>query len=59
MKLTFKDCALLVGSAFALYLGVHYWQSLVDLVKLVLGADAPLFIGCGIANVVNILMRFY
>ena len=59
MKLTFKDCALLVGSAFALYLGVHYWQSLVDLVKLVLGAAAPLFIGCAIAYVVNILMRFY
>ena len=59
MKLTFKDCALLVGSAFALYLGVHYWQRLVNLIKLVLGAGAPLFIGCAIAYVVNILMDFY
>ena len=59
MKLTFKDCALLVGSAFALYLGIHYWQALANLVKLVLGAAAPLFIGCAIAYVVNILMRFY
>lgn len=59
MKLTFKDCTLLVGSAFVLYLGVHYWQTLVNLIKLVLGAAAPLIIGCAIAYVVNILMDFY
>lgn len=59
MKLTVKDCALLVGSAFALYLGVHYWQTLADLVCLVLGAAVPMFIGCAIAYVVNILMGFY
>ena len=59
MKLTFKDCALLAGTAFALYLGVHYWQTLADLVQLVLGAAVPMFIGCAVAYVVNILMRFY
>ena len=59
MKLTFKDCALLVGSAFVLYLGVHYWQKLADLVQLVLGAAVPLIVGCIIAYVVNILMRCY
>lgn len=59
MKLTFKDCALLVGSAFVLYLGVHYWQKLADLVQLVLGAAVPLIVGCAIAYVVNILMRCY
>lgn len=59
MKLTFKDCVLLVGSAFALYLGIHYWQALANLVRLVLGAASPLLIGCAIAYVVNILMGFY
>ena len=59
MKLTFKDCMLLTGSAFALYLGIHYWQALANLVKLVLGAAVPLIVGCVIAYVVNILMRFY
>lgn len=59
MKLTLKDCSLLAGSAFVLYLAVHYWQSLANLVKLVLGASVPLLIGCIIAYAVNILMRYY
>ena len=59
MKLTFKDCTLLAGSAFVLYLAVHYWQSLANLVKLILGAAVPLIVGCIIAYVVNILMRCY
>ena len=59
MKLTFKDCTLFIGSAFILYLGIHYWQRLADLAQLVLGASVPLLVGCGIAYVVNILMRCY
>ena len=59
MKLTFKDCTLFIGSAFVLYLGIHYWQRLADLVQLVLGAAVPLLIGCCIAYVLNILMRYY
>lgn len=59
MKLTWKDCLLLVGSAFILYLGVHYWQRVADLVQLVLSASVPLVIGCAIAYVVNILMTSY
>lgn len=59
MKLTFKDCLLLVGSAFLLYLGIHYWQTAANVVKLVLGASVPMLIGCAIAYVVNILMCCY
>ena len=59
MKLTFKDCLKLCASVAVLYLFVHYWQTAADLVKLVLGAAVPLFIGCAIAYVVNILMSLY
>ena len=59
MKLTFKDCLKLCGSVFILYLCVHYWQTAADFVQLVLGAAVPMFIGCAIAYVVNLLMRFY
>ena len=59
MKLTFKDCTLFIGSAFILYLAVHYWQLLADLAQRVLGASVPLIVGCIIAYVVNILMRNY
>ena len=59
MKLTFKDCTLFIGSAFILYLAIHYWQWFADLVQLILGASVPLIVGCIIAYVVNILMRCY
>ncbi|MBR2048662.1 MAG: AI-2E family transporter [Oscillospiraceae bacterium] len=59
MKVTVKDCLKIGASVFALYLAVHYWPRAAELIRLVLGASVPVFLGCGIAYVVNILMRFY
>lgn len=59
MKLTLKDCLKICGSVFVLYLCIHYWQTAVDFVRLVLGSAVPMFAGCAIAYVVNILMSFY
>ena len=59
MKLTFHDCLKLIGSIFALYLGIRYWDNAAELIKLVAGASVPLVIGGCIAYVVNILMRSY
>lgn len=59
MKLTIKDCLKLCGCVFGLYLAVHYWEKAAGLAGLVLSAAVPLILGCGIAYVVNILMRFY
>lgn len=42
-----------------LYLVIRYWGKAENLVKLGIGAAAPLLVGCVIAYVVNILMNFY
>lgn len=44
---------------FILYLCIHYWSAVAGFVGGVIGAAAPLIIGCFIAYVINILMRFY
>ncbi len=46
-------------SIFLLYLCIHYWAAVENLALAILGAASPLFIGCIIAYVVNILMCFY
>ena len=59
MKLTWKDCLKVGVSIFSLYLAVHYWPKAAELGTLILGAAAPLLIGCAVAYVVNILMACY
>ena len=59
MKLSWKDCLKIGVSIFVLYLCIHFWPGAIALAKLVLGASAPLIIGCAVAYVVNILMAFY
>lgn len=59
MKLEWKTCFKAGLSVFLLYLCIQYWKSAAKLVGLVVGASAPLLIGCVIAYLINILMSFY
>ena len=59
MKLTWNDCLKIGVSIFGLYLCIHLWPGAVALAGALLGAAAPLILGCAIAYVVNILMRVY
>ncbi|MBR4027550.1 MAG: AI-2E family transporter [Lachnospiraceae bacterium] len=49
----------IVGVLFILYLMIRYWEKVESFVKLGISASMPLFIGCVIAYVVNILMSCY
>ena len=59
MKVEWKTCLRVGISIFVLYLCILYWRNVAGVLGAVLGAAAPLLIGCGIAYVVNILMSFY
>ena len=59
MKLSWKDSVKIFAILFGLYLGIHYWPSAISLVQALLGAAAPLIIGCVVAYLVNILMSLY
>ena len=57
MDLPWKVCFRAGVSVFLLYLCIRCWPGAASLVGLVLHAAVPLFVGCGIAYVVNIPMR--
>lgn len=59
MRVEWKSCFKIGVSIFILYLCIQYWPSAMGVVSTALGAASPLFIGCVIAYVVNILMSFY
>ena len=59
MKLDWKACFRIGVSVFLLYLCIRYWPKAADILLAAFHAASPLFIGCGIAYFVNILMRFY
>lgn len=59
MKLEWKTCYKVGISIFVLYLCCQYWPKAIEGVSAVIGAAAPLIIGCGIAYLVNILMSMY
>jgi len=59
MKLEWKTCFKVGLSIFLLYLCIHYWPTAAAAFSAFLGAAAPLFIGCIIAYLVNILMSLY
>ena len=46
-------------SVILVYLAIHYWTTLTDIVGYALGAAFPLVLGGAIAYVANILMCFY
>lgn len=59
MKLDWKTCFRIGASLFALYLCTLYWSGAVSLFSALLGAAAPLLVGCVVAYLVNILMSLY
>lgn len=44
---------------FLVYLCIHYWAAVSAFFGSLFGAAAPLFVGCAVAYVINILMSFY
>lgn len=59
MKVEWRSCAKIGVSAFLVYLCITYWFSFADLMTALFRAAMPLLIGCVIAYIINILMRFY
>lgn len=59
MKLSWKTCLKIGVSIFLLYLCIHFWPAAIALAGKLLGAAMPLFIGCAIAYILNILMTAY
>lgn len=59
MKIEWKSCFKVGISIFVLFLCIHYWSNVAGLFGALIGAAAPLLIGCVIAYLVNILMSFY
>ena len=59
MKFDTKFFVRLTLSAFALFLGIHYWDKLLTALGSVLSAARPLIVGAIIAYLVNILLVRY
>ncbi len=59
MNVTWKNCFKIGISLFLLYLAIVYLVPAFDFLTLLADAAAPLFIGCIIAYIVNIIMSFY
>ncbi len=59
MKLQWKTLLQIGVSIFVLYLCIHFWPAIGGLIGTLLGAAVPLFIGCIIAYILNILMSAY
>ena len=58
-KLEWKTCFKVGISIFVLYLCIHYWDNAAELIKNLIAAAAPFFVGCAMAYPLNILMSFY
>ncbi len=59
MKIEWRSCFRVGITAFLLFLCITYWPSFAKFVGTLFGVASPLLIGCVIAYIVNILMRFY
>lgn len=59
MQIEWKSCLRLGISVFILFLCIHYWDAFTGVLRLGIGAAAPLLTGCVIAYIINILMSFY
>ena len=46
-------------TVFAVYLGIYYWQSISKMLVLLFSAFSPVLVGCAIAYIANIPMRFF
>ncbi len=59
MKIEWKTCIKICISIFVLYLCIHFFPGVVNLLLGFIGAAMPLIVGCIIAYLINILMSFY
>ena len=59
LQLDWKICVRVGVSVVLVYLAIHYWTTLTDILAIALGAAFPLLLGGAIAYVANILMCFY
>lgn len=59
VKPGWRSCAMVGISIFVLYLCITYWPVASKLLKALIGAATPVFVGCIIAYPLNILMSFY
>lgn len=56
---SWKTCLRIGISAFLLFLCIRYWDVMVDFLLLALHAATPILVGCAIAFILNIPMRFF
>lgn len=59
MKAEWKSCMKIGVSVFLLYLCITYWFPFAGMAAALFRAAMPLFMGCVIAYIINILMSFY
>lgn len=59
MKLDWKTCFRAGASIFLLYLCITLWPNAARILAAAFSAASPLFIGCVIAYLVNLPMKFY
>lgn len=59
MKLEWKTCWKVGLSIFLLYLAIHYWPAVGDMLTTFSSAASPLLIACLMAYVLNLLMGGY
>ena len=59
MKVSWKTCFQIGITIFILFLAIHYWPAAVKLAGVLFLAARPLFLGCVMAYLVNILMSVY
>ncbi len=58
-KVEFKNLLKIAATIFLLYLCIQYWAGFALILKTLLAASLPIFIGSAIAFPINILMSFY
>lgn len=59
MKVATGTCVSIGATAFAVYLGIHYWPKITAVSDGIFTAATPLLVGAAAAYVINILMSLY
>ncbi|MGN1343115.1 MAG: hypothetical protein ACI4U3_00950, partial [Traorella sp.] len=59
MNISWKTCFRLGLTVLIVYLGGFYWNSIVHVLSIILGASKPIIIGLMVAYILNILMVLY
>lgn len=54
-----EELARMGFTVFAVYLGIYYWSSISKMLTLLVTAFAPVLLGCAIAYIANIPMRYF